>query len=288
MTTHRYVARVVEQGRWVVDRVPSTAYACKLRYEVTVKPKLSALIPSEVVAAIMRSGLPINLRAVGARAEELAADKAAAPKFAQLETLKVMGRFAAFNRAFFPSVGSKNSGKWGANRISTDLASSSSSADAAAAAAADAASPSRAAQVGYLGGGAVVVPPPEAAEEAAAAAAAAAAALVVGSLGGRGVAGFLGGGEARTSQRTGQEDGSEEGSERTVLPRETVPAFGLGVEEDTVPEAVEVHLRRLDDDTFVHRRVVAMVRGSVSVRILSLAPPISGYIADHTREAARV
>lgn len=73
----------------MVDRVPSTAYACKLRYEVTVKPKLSALIPSEVVAAIMRSGLPINLRAVGARAEELAAEKAAAPKFAQLETLQV-------------------------------------------------------------------------------------------------------------------------------------------------------------------------------------------------------
>jgi hypothetical protein len=73
----------------VVDRVPSTAYACKLRYEVTVKPKLSVLIPSDVVAAIMRTGLPINLRAVGARAEQLAAEKAAAPKFAQLETLQV-------------------------------------------------------------------------------------------------------------------------------------------------------------------------------------------------------
>ena len=51
-------------GRWVVDRVPSTAYACKLQYEVTVKPKRSNLIPGEVVTAIMHSGLPINLRAV--------------------------------------------------------------------------------------------------------------------------------------------------------------------------------------------------------------------------------
>ena len=48
---------------------------------------------------------------VGARAEALAAERAAAPEFAQLETLQLNGRFAAFNRAFFPGK-NKNAGKW--------------------------------------------------------------------------------------------------------------------------------------------------------------------------------
>ena len=60
-------------GRWVLEPDPTVqdgvSRATVLRYEVSIVPKWS--LPSTIITTVVRCGLPANVRAVAARAEQV-------------------------------------------------------------------------------------------------------------------------------------------------------------------------------------------------------------------------
>ncbi|KAL3155899.1 hypothetical protein ABBQ32_012897 [Trebouxia sp. C0010 RCD-2024] len=67
-------------GSWAVEPDPSAHTTTLLKYEISLQPKLS--IPSAIVTCVVKAGLPANMRAMAKRAEQVAEMKRKFPRFA--------------------------------------------------------------------------------------------------------------------------------------------------------------------------------------------------------------
>lgn len=67
-------------GSWVVEPDPSAHTTTLLKYEISLQPKLS--IPSAIVTCVVKAGLPANMHAMAKRAEQVAETKRKFPRFA--------------------------------------------------------------------------------------------------------------------------------------------------------------------------------------------------------------
>ena len=73
MQSSRFLALQELSGRWVVEPNPrvrdSASISTLLQYELHVLPRWS--LPSTLVSCVVRAGLPANVRAIAARAEQV-------------------------------------------------------------------------------------------------------------------------------------------------------------------------------------------------------------------------
>jgi len=199
------------QGKWYIKRTSNCSHACTLCYEVQVRPKRNDL-PGEIVHRLVQLHLPRNLGALAARAEEVAAVRASAPDFAQLEALVSTRRSDALAERLGIHTGPERAGEGG-----------------------DASSACKS----YLGINEVPIPGTSSAP------------TVNSDL------------NPAPRMLSLQLPTAPQSPLRPVKSQvaTTVPAFWFGDdEEDPLERSTEVHLRRLDDDKFVHRRAVAMTR----------------------------